>query len=118
MLLSFLQTLVAHASLIPSHQHLEELERLRIALTTSTMRLKNGGTADSASSEEYAEDIEAEANSYFQQMFSGQLMIDAMVQMLTRFKESSVKRYTVVKSGHHILLLLGLCPLKEVTYEA
>ncbi|XP_048132836.1 CCR4-NOT transcription complex subunit 1 isoform X7 [Rhodamnia argentea] len=88
----FFKTLVAHASSISSHQHLEELEKLRIALTTSTMRLQNGGTADSASSEEYAEDIEAEANSYFQQMFSGQLMIDAMVQMLTRFKESSVKR--------------------------
>lgn len=117
MLLSFLQMLVAYASLMSSHQHLEELERLRIALTTSTMRLQNGGTADSASSEEYAEDIEAEANSYFQQMFSGQLMIDAMVQMLTRFKESSLKRYTVFESGHHFPLLLDLCLLKLVTYE-
>ena len=58
----------------------------------SNPRLQNGGTAD-ASTDVYADDIEAEANSYFHQMFSGNLTIDAMVQMLARFKESSVTRY-------------------------
>ena len=58
----------------------------------SNPRLQNGGTAD-ASTDGYADDIEAEANSYFHQMFSGNLTIDAMVQMLARFKESSVTRY-------------------------
>ncbi|KAL0429074.1 UNVERIFIED_CONTAM: CCR4-NOT transcription complex subunit, partial [Sesamum radiatum] len=42
--------------------------------------------------ENYADDIEAESNAYFHQMFSGQLGIDAMIQMLTRFKESLDKR--------------------------
>ena len=44
-------------------------------------------------SEGSSDDIEAEANAYFHQMFSEQLTIDAMVQMLARFKESSEKRY-------------------------
>lgn len=37
-------------------------------------------------------DIEAEAKSYFQQLFSGQMTTDAMVQMLSRFKDSSERR--------------------------
>ncbi|KAL6645362.1 hypothetical protein ACP70R_016970 [Stipagrostis hirtigluma subsp. patula] len=43
-------------------------------------------------SEGGSDDIEVEANAYFQQMFSGQISIDAMIQMLGRFKESSDKR--------------------------
>lgn len=71
----------------------EELESLHISIIDSNPRLQNGGTTDSSTSDGYAEDIEAEANSYFHQMFSEQLHINAMVQMLARFKESSVKRY-------------------------
>lgn len=65
-----------------------------MAVMDSNPRLQNGGMTDSPT-DGYADDIEAEANSYFHQMFSGQLTIDAMVQMLARFKESSVKRYNV-----------------------
>lgn len=43
--------------------------------------------------EQPSEETEAEANAYFHQMFSGQLTIEAMVQMLARFKESSEKRW-------------------------
>jgi CCR4-NOT transcription complex subunit 1 len=39
-----------------------------------------------------SDDIEAHANIYFQQMFSEQISIDAMIQMLARFKESTNKR--------------------------
>lgn len=39
-----------------------------------------------------SEDIEAQANIYFQQMFAAQISIDAMIQMLARFKESKDKR--------------------------
>jgi len=45
------------------------------------------------SSDGGSEDIEAQANIYFQQMFAGQISIDAMIQMLARFKESKDKRY-------------------------
>jgi len=49
-----------------------------------------------STSEGSPDDIEAEANAYFHQMFSGQMTIDAMVQMLARFKESSENRYIVM----------------------
>lgn len=53
-------------------------------------KMKSAGGSDPADS--YADDLEREANSYFQQMFAGQLSIDDMIQMLTHFKDSSVKR--------------------------
>uniref|UniRef100_A0A0V0I398 Putative ovule protein n=1 Tax=Solanum chacoense TaxID=4108 RepID=A0A0V0I398_SOLCH len=37
----------------------------------------------------YANDIEAEATLHFQQMFSGQLTSDAVIQMLAQFKGST-----------------------------
>ncbi|XP_028804636.1 CCR4-NOT transcription complex subunit 1 isoform X2 [Neltuma alba] len=88
---TFLKVLKSHSGLISSSQLSEELERLRASIMDSNPRLQSSGAADS-SSDGYAEDIETEANSYFHQMFSSQLTIDAMVQMLARFKESSVKR--------------------------
>lgn len=80
--------------MIASGQLSEEMERLHVAVTDSNPRLQNGGMTESPN-DGFADDIEAEANSYFHQMFSGQLTIDAMVQMLARFKESSVIRYNV-----------------------
>jgi CCR4-NOT transcription complex subunit 1 len=71
------------------------MERLHVTVMDSNPRLQNGSSADSSTPDGFSDDVEAEANSYFQQMFSGQLTIDAMVQMLARFKESSVKRYNV-----------------------
>lgn len=55
--------------------------------------MSNNGGPDSSAPEGYAEDIETEVNSYFQQMFSTQLTVDAMIQMLARFKESSERRF-------------------------
>ncbi|KAF5731634.1 Ccr4-not transcription complex putative isoform 1 [Tripterygium wilfordii] len=89
---TFSKVLKAHTGLLTSSQLSEEMERLHITTRDSNPKLQNGGAADSSVSDGYADDIEAEANSYFHQMFSGQLRIDAMVQMLARFKESSIKR--------------------------
>ncbi|CAK7347840.1 unnamed protein product [Dovyalis caffra] len=89
---SFLKVLKAHTSLIISTQLSEEMERLHATVMDSNPRLQNGSSADSSTPDGFSDDVEAEANSYFHQMFSGQLTIDAMVQMLARFKESSVKR--------------------------
>lgn len=77
---------------IASTQLSEEMEKLHVAVLEPNSKLQNGGDSDASPTEGYTDDIEAEANSYFQQMFSGQLTIEAMVQMLARFKESSVKR--------------------------
>jgi len=48
-----------------------------------------------------ANSVEAEANSYFKCIFSEQLTVDEMVQMLAHLKESSEER-----SLHFIFLLL------------
>lgn len=90
-----MQVLKAHANLITSTKLSEEIEKLQAAVIDSSPKLQNGEAANSSASEGYSDDIEAEANSYFHQMFSGQLTIEAMVQMLARFKESSVKRYSI-----------------------
>lgn len=75
-----------------SSNHLsEEIEKLDVSHMRANSRMKSAGGSDSIA-DSYADDIETEANSYFQQMFSGQLSIDAMIQMLTHFKESSEKR--------------------------
>ncbi|KHG27375.1 CCR4-NOT transcription complex subunit 1 [Gossypium arboreum] len=89
---TFFKILKANSGSITSTQLLEEMERLHATIMDSTSKLQNGGTTVSSPSDGYGDEIEAEANSYFHQMFSGQLTIDAMVQMLARFKESSVKR--------------------------
>ncbi|KAJ8900176.1 hypothetical protein K2173_024816 [Erythroxylum novogranatense] len=89
---TFLKALKAHTGLIVSSKHSEELERLQAIIMDSNLRLQNGGSADSSTSDGHSDDIEAEANSYFRQMFSGQLPIESMIQMLARFKDSSVKR--------------------------
>ncbi|XVE76912.1 hypothetical protein DITRI_Ditri13aG0018400 [Diplodiscus trichospermus] len=93
---TFFKVLKANAGLISSTQLLEEMERLHAAIMDSNAKLQNGGTTDSTTSDGYGDDIEKEANSYFHQMFSGQLTIDAMVQMLARFKESSVRREQLI----------------------
>ncbi|KAK6804527.1 hypothetical protein RDI58_002311 [Solanum bulbocastanum] len=44
----------------------------------------------------YANDIEAEATLHFQQMFSGQLTSDAVIQMLAQFKGSADNRQQAI----------------------
>ncbi|XP_047337457.1 CCR4-NOT transcription complex subunit 1 [Impatiens glandulifera] len=70
----------------------EEIEMWLTSSTHSSSRLKNSAPSDFSTADGFADDIEIEANSYFHQMFSGQLTIEAMIQMLARFKESSEKR--------------------------
>ncbi|KAF5959204.1 hypothetical protein HYC85_000413 [Camellia sinensis] len=72
----FLKVLQAHMGLIISSQLFDELEKLCVTFMHANSRMKNGGATDSSPSDGYADDIETEANSYFHQMFSGQLTID------------------------------------------
>ncbi|KAI3711268.1 hypothetical protein L2E82_41237 [Cichorium intybus] len=88
----FLKVLQSHQSLLSSNQLVKEMERLCLKSPNNSSRIRNNGGQDSSTSEVYGDDVEAEANSYFQQMFSDQLSIDSMIQMLAKFKESSDKR--------------------------
>ncbi|KAI3874808.1 hypothetical protein MKW98_019381 [Papaver atlanticum] len=90
----FIKVLLGHAGQNVSRHHLlEEMKNIHAVFTQNSTKLQNGGAGNSSlSNGGYPDDIDAEANSYFHQMFSGQLTIDAMVQMLARYKESPEKR--------------------------
>lgn len=85
------QVLKAQSTFI-SNQLSEEVEKLNLTIMDSNPRQQNGGPTDSSTPDGFSDDVESEANSYFHQMFSGNLTVDAMVHMLARFKESTVKR--------------------------
>ncbi|KAK2975819.1 hypothetical protein RJ640_022836 [Escallonia rubra] len=84
-----LQVLEENIRLISSKELLEELKMLNES-SRHGLRTHNVGACHPSTSD--GNDIQADANSYFQQLFSGQLSVDAMVQMLASFKESSESR--------------------------
>eukprot|EP01018_Ginkgo_biloba_P022479 Gb_12251 [translate_table: standard] len=88
----FLKVLQANVGQLVSRDLTEEMKLLHHQAVSVNPRVLSVGAADQSSSEVFAADIEEEANSYFQQIYIGQLTIDAVVQMLARFKESSEKR--------------------------
>ncbi|PKA46458.1 hypothetical protein AXF42_Ash012590 [Apostasia shenzhenica] len=81
---TFLKVLQNHSAQV-SQELSEELSRLSVLSTSKDHR--SADNSDGSTSV-----IEAEANAYFQQIFSGEQKIDDMVQMLVRFKESSESR--------------------------
>ncbi|RCV47021.1 hypothetical protein SETIT_9G577600v2 [Setaria italica] len=85
----FIKVLQSHSGHLLSAELLDELRKL-YALYES----RNPGSVvrELANSQGGSDDIEVEANTYFHQMFSGQISTDSMIQMLVRFKESSDKR--------------------------
>ncbi|WVZ55056.1 hypothetical protein U9M48_005770 [Paspalum notatum var. saurae] len=84
----FIKVLQAHSGQLLS----EELDELRKLYALYESRNPNSVVRDLANSEGGSDDVETEANAYFHQMFSGQISIDSMIQMLGHFKESSDKR--------------------------
>uniref|UniRef100_A0A0D3HGI2 Uncharacterized protein n=1 Tax=Oryza barthii TaxID=65489 RepID=A0A0D3HGI2_9ORYZ len=84
-----IKVLQSHSGQLLSNQLVEELRRVE-----AVHESRNHGVVgrDAPTSEGGPDDIEAQANIYFHQMFSGQISVDAMVQMLARFKESTNKR--------------------------
>uniref|UniRef100_A0A0D9XMB8 CCR4-Not complex component Not1 C-terminal domain-containing protein n=1 Tax=Leersia perrieri TaxID=77586 RepID=A0A0D9XMB8_9ORYZ len=81
--------LQSHSGQLLSNQLVEELRRVE---AVHESRSHGAVGRDIPTSEAGPDDIEAQANIYFHQMFSGQISVDAMVQMLARFKESTNKR--------------------------
>lgn len=85
-----MQVLKAHDNVITSSQLVAEIEKVNAAILDGNSKLQNGEAKDSSA---YGDDVEAEANAYFHQMFSTQLSVDAMIQMLSRYKDSLVQRF-------------------------
>jgi CCR4-NOT transcription complex subunit 1 len=100
-----LQVIHYHSGQLLSNDLVDELRRVEAAY--ESRNLTSAGR-DMPTSDGGSEDIEAQANIYFQQMFAGQISIDAMIEMLTRFKESKDKRcfsYLVVFMLHLLCYL-------------
>ncbi|GAB4861940.1 hypothetical protein Ancab_037195 [Ancistrocladus abbreviatus] len=89
---TFLKVLQANCRILNSSHLSDEMEKLHFSIMHANSSQQNDGVSDSPNSIMYADDIESEANLYFQRMFAEQLTIDDMVQMLARFKESSEPR--------------------------
>ncbi|XP_021748044.1 CCR4-NOT transcription complex subunit 1-like isoform X1 [Chenopodium quinoa] len=89
--LVILKVLQANAHIVTSKSLCDEIEKMHASLMNGSLAPQNEGVADSPSSNTPS-DIDAEANSYFQHMFSEKISVADMVIMLTRFKESSDKR--------------------------
>ncbi|KAH9627459.1 hypothetical protein KSS87_006150 [Heliosperma pusillum] len=87
-----LKVLEANAQTLHVKSLSDEIGEMLTTVENHHSSQQNDGVIDSSTSNTYSEDIESEANSYFQRMFAEQQSIDEMVQMLARFKESSVKR--------------------------
>ncbi|CAN8296001.1 unnamed protein product [Cochlearia groenlandica] len=89
---SLLTVLKAHDNEITSSQLVEEIEMVYAGILDCNSKLQNGEAKDSSASNAYGDDVEAEANTYFHQMFSSQLSVDGMVQMLSQYKNSLIQR--------------------------
>ena len=83
------QVLQSHSGQLLTNQLVDELNRVEAAYESRT---QSSLGRDIPTSEGGSDDIEAQANIYFHQMFSEQISVDAMIQMLARFKESTNKR--------------------------
>uniref|UniRef100_A0A452YUE7 CCR4-NOT transcription complex subunit 1 n=1 Tax=Aegilops tauschii subsp. strangulata TaxID=200361 RepID=A0A452YUE7_AEGTS len=86
---AFIEVLQSHSGQLLTNQLVDELNRVEAAYESRT---QGSLGRDIPTSEGGSDDIEAQANIYFHQMFSEQISIDAMIQMLARFKESTNKR--------------------------
>ncbi|XP_015167632.1 CCR4-NOT transcription complex subunit 1-like isoform X3 [Solanum tuberosum] len=89
---TFLKVLQSHSGLVSSPHLSLEMDKLHVTYMGTNSRFKSSGSADLSSSDYYSEDIEAEANLYFHQLFSGQVTNDTMIRMLAHLKESTEKR--------------------------
>lgn len=76
-----------------SRDLLEEMKRIHsAAVRVNHPRLISVGASEQAASERFSSDIEEEANSYFRNIYAGDLPIESVVKMLEQFKESRIKR--------------------------
>ncbi|XP_051196211.1 uncharacterized protein [Lolium perenne] len=85
----FIKVLQSHSGQLLTNQLVDEVSRVEAAYES-----RNHGAVGRKipTPEGGSDDIEAQANIYFHQMFSEQISTDAMIQMLARFKESTNKR--------------------------
>lgn len=89
---ALLQVLLSHLGIVADKLR-EEFKASQLSDNPAKPRIQNTDEQEALSSDASVEDVEREADSYFQLMFSEQLPVETMVQTLARFKESSDRRY-------------------------
>ncbi|KQJ97773.1 hypothetical protein BRADI_3g33190v3 [Brachypodium distachyon] len=89
----FIKVLQSQSEQLLSNQLVDELSRVEAAYES-----RNHGAVgrDIPPPEGGSDDIEAQANLYFHQMFAGEISIDGLIQMLARFKESTNNREVAI----------------------
>ncbi|XP_078446307.1 transcription regulator isoform X2 [Wolffia australiana] len=93
--LIFVKVLQTHSGIV-SEKLYDEFKALQLTDNPAKPRIQNTDEPEASSADTNVEDIEKEADTYFQLMFSEQLSVETMVQTLARFKESSDKREHLV----------------------
>ncbi|KAL4564839.1 hypothetical protein LXL04_028911 [Taraxacum kok-saghyz] len=113
----------SHTNFLSRNQFLEEMEPLWLESPNTSSMMKNNGRPDSSTLKQYGIDIKGEANSYFFKIYSGELTVDAMIQRLAHYKESSDKRKQSIFECVIANLLdqyqfFGKYPKKELKFAA
>ncbi|KAK3124635.1 hypothetical protein QOZ80_7BG0589710 [Eleusine coracana subsp. coracana] len=85
----FIKVIQSHSGQLLSKELMDEVKRVEAAHESRNHTVVG---RDMPSSDGGSEDIETQANIYFQQMFAEQITTDDMIQMLARLKESKDKR--------------------------
>lgn len=79
-----------------SPENAEQLKEVHSACLQSypkLMNVRSGGDSNSTGGEvSFSEDVEEEANSYYEQIYRGDISIDYMIELLQRFKNSTEPR--------------------------
>ncbi|KAL4458253.1 hypothetical protein ABPG75_013118 [Micractinium tetrahymenae] len=86
----FLRVLAANAGLLPSDT-LQLFKMVQAAAVQAHPQLA-GVAGDSSTLEAFAPDIEEEANAYFQRVYAGEITVEALVEVLKGFKNSTLGR--------------------------
>lgn len=86
----FLRVLAANAGLLPSDT-LQQFKMVQAAAVQAHPQLSSV-VGDSSSLEAFAPDIEEEANAYFQRVYAGEITVEALVEVLKGFKNSTLGR--------------------------
>ncbi|RUS19853.1 hypothetical protein BC937DRAFT_86816 [Endogone sp. FLAS-F59071] len=89
----FLRVLVESSMSPENAELLKEVHSACLQSYPKLMNVRSGGDSNSTGGEvSFSEDVEEEANSYYEQIYRGDISIDYMIELLQRFKNSTEPR--------------------------
>ncbi|RUS35473.1 CCR4-Not complex component, Not1-domain-containing protein [Jimgerdemannia flammicorona] len=89
----FLRVLLESSMSPENAELLKEVHSTCLQSYPKLMNVRSGGDSNSTGGEvSFSEDVEEEANSYYEQIYRGDMSIEHMIDLLQRFKNSNVPR--------------------------